>query len=108
MAERSFSGPDGTPWQAWDVVPGQHSDWPAHARQHLPEAMSEGWVCFECDEEKRRLHPIPEGWETLGDEELWALCRDAEPVKRRLTADSPVTAGSAAAESAAEAQPAAG
>ena len=95
MAERSFSGPDGTPWQAWDVVPGQHSDWPTHARQHLPQAMSEGWLCFECDDEKRRLHPIPGGWEALGDDELWALSRQAEPVKRRLAPDSPAVAAPA-------------
>ena len=100
MAERSFTGPDGTSWQAWDVVPGQHADWPAHARQHLPEAMSEGWLCFESAGEKRRLHPIPAGWEGGSDDDLRAFCRDARPVERRLPSGppaAPAVAGEAAA-----------
>ena len=88
MASRSFIGPDGTSWQAWDVVPGQHSDWPTHARAHLPESMSQGWLCFECEGEKRRLHPIPDSWDTVSDDDLWALCRGAEPVQRRLSESS--------------------
>jgi hypothetical protein len=89
MASRSFNGPDGTSWQAWDVVPGQHSDWPTHARAHLPESMTEGWLCFECEGEKRRLHPIPAAWEAGSDDDLWALCRRAEPVQRRLREQLP-------------------
>ena len=82
MAERSFTGPDGTSWQAWDVVPGQHADWPAHAR--LPEAMGNGWLCFESAGEKRRLHPIPQAWESRSDGELWTFCSEAQPVPRRV------------------------
>jgi len=100
MAERSFTGLDGTSWQAWDVVPGQHADWPAHARQHLPEAMSEGWLCFECAGEKRRLHPIPPGWASGSDDDLRAFCRDASPVVRRLP-DQPREAAAGVGEHAA-------
>lgn len=84
MAERSFTGPDGTPWQAWDVVPGQHADWPTHARRHLPEAMGNGWLCFESAGEKRRLHPIPQAWDSRTDGELWSFCSEAQPVPRRV------------------------
>ena len=86
MAERSFTGPDGTLWQAWDVVPGQHLDWPAQARRHLPEALGGGWLCFESPAEKRRLHPIPAAWEHQSDVDLLRFCADAAPVRRR-TAD---------------------
>jgi hypothetical protein len=85
MAERTFTGPDGTPWQAWDVVPGNHADWPAHARQHLPVGLGDGWLCFECAAEKRRLHPIPQAWDSRSDADLWALCGQAQPVQRRVS-----------------------
>ena len=82
MAARTFTAPDGTSWEAWNVVPGQHADWPSHARRHLPESLSDGWLCFESATEKRRLHPIPPGWEEHSEELLWRLCTTAQPVRR--------------------------
>ena len=86
MAERSFTAPDGTLWQAWNVVPGEHSNWPANARRHLPAALADGWLCFESASEKRRLHPIPQGWEERSDADLWSFCAGAQPVVRRVAA----------------------
>lgn len=83
MAERTFTAPDGTLWQTWSVVPGEHADWPAHARSHLPPAMADGWPCFESAGEKRRLHPIPRGWEERSEAELWGFCRSAAAVQPR-------------------------
>ena len=37
-----------------------------------------GLLCFECDDQRRRLAPIPDNWESLTDRELarlWALAR---------------------------------
>lgn len=82
MGVRSFTSPDGTSWQAWCVIPGQHADWPEHARRHLPEAMAAGWVCFESATEKRRLQPIPAGWDERPDADLWDFCLSAQPVRR--------------------------
>jgi hypothetical protein len=45
--------------------------------------MAGGWLCFESVAEKRRLHPIPPGWENGSDAELWQLCSGATPVRRR-------------------------
>ena len=86
MAARIFSAPDGTLWQAWTVVPGEHADWPSHARRHLPDSLAGGWVCFESASEKRRLSPIPTRWDDCDEGELWGLCSSAEPVRRRLDA----------------------
>ncbi len=37
-----------------------------------------GWLCFENVEgEKRRLVPVPNEWETAGDDQLWLWCRVA-------------------------------
>lgn len=83
MAARTFIAPDGTLWQAWDVIPEHHADWSARARRHLAGPLSGGWLCFEGGGEKRRLHPIPEGWETASDGHLCDLVHHAEPVVRR-------------------------
>lgn len=82
MATRTFTDSAGTVWQAWNVVPGENLDWPAHARSHLPSALADGWLCFESQAEKRRLHPIPGGWEESSDADLAAYCASAEPVRR--------------------------
>lgn len=82
MPSRSFTGPDGVAWQAWDVIPGEHySD---NARRHLPEDMADGWLCFESESEKRRLREIPENWAESTEDDLRRLCNSAEPVQRRV------------------------
>ncbi len=58
----------------------------------LPETMADGWLCFESSGEKRRLHPIADGWETLAEAELRALCGRAEPVARRAASSEPESA----------------
>lgn len=35
----------------------------------------DGWLTFECAGQRRRLTPIPPGWETLPDLTLGELCR---------------------------------
>jgi hypothetical protein len=89
MASRTFTAPDGTPWQAWSVIPGDHSDWPTHARNQLPGALAGGWLAFECLNEKRRLSPIPPDWEDGSEADLWAHCLAAAPVRRRTTGPDP-------------------
>lgn len=77
MPVRSFLDPDGREWNVWSVTPSRKSD------LFLPESMAEGWLCFECGDEKRRLHPVSPDWEALGEPELLALCMTADPVARR-------------------------
>jgi hypothetical protein len=45
--------------------------------------LAAGWVTFESGTERRRLTPIPDGWEDLPEAELAALCDRAVPVPRR-------------------------
>jgi hypothetical protein len=87
MSERTFIDHLGNQWQAWDVQPVDHAGWSA-ARRHLPETMADGWLCFESASEKRRVHPIPKGWESGTLEDLRNYCRSAESVQPR-----PGTAG---------------
>ncbi len=52
-------------------------------------AYANGWLCFESVTEKRRLAPIPEGWEFLDVPTLQQLCESAELVPaRRARGDS--------------------
>ncbi|HEX8451189.1 MAG TPA: hypothetical protein VF647_03775 [Longimicrobium sp.] len=48
--------------------------------------LGSGWLCFERGEEKRRLSPIPAGWEAAPDAELEELFDQARPVPRRSLA----------------------
>jgi len=82
MSSRRFEDSEGRTWQAWDVQPSQHPDWPVTARRVLPDAMADGWLCFESGALKRRLHPIPRGWESWSEDELRMRCRLAAPVGR--------------------------
>lgn len=82
MAARSFDGRDGRRWLVWRVVPGQHSTTALTAKSQLPGGLQGGWLCFETEDEKRRLAPVPDEWEALEDERLRELCGEAVSVRR--------------------------
>lgn len=88
MAVRTFGSPDGTTWNVWDVIPEKVADLGAARGSHLPAALVDGWLCFDCGWEKRRLAPLPPGWAARTEAELWFLCRAAEPVRARTPAGS--------------------
>jgi hypothetical protein len=48
----------------------------------LSEGYGAGWLTFESLDEKRRLIPIPSGWEDLGQAELRVLCDKAKRIAR--------------------------
>lgn len=105
MAHREFFDSGGTQWNVWDVHPtaavqgvgapaliGEGGAVPSGGRggQSVTRAASEyveatlaaGWLCFESTTEKRRLAPIPSGWESLPTDSLTFLCGRAVPVIR--------------------------
>lgn len=53
------------------------------ARNPVAEEYAYGWLCFECADEKRRLAPVPEGWDRADDESIEQWCCVAKPVVRR-------------------------
>lgn len=75
VALREFVDGNGRKWKAWDTRPG--------ASQLVRSDFSEGWVSFECDEEKRRFFPIPNGWHLMPTEELLTMLHEAVPVQAR-------------------------
>jgi len=58
----------------------------ASSRVRISEGLSRGWLAFESASDRRRLAPIPPGWDSLSDAELEALCARAvpAPAPRRL------------------------
>jgi hypothetical protein len=107
MAIRWFQTDDGVTWHVRNVLPGladeerrtgydRRSPDPVfrHAgperrvnpdrRKPAPFLNPElacGWLAFESENEKRRLAPIPQRWESLSDAELTRLCAQARVVQ---------------------------
>jgi hypothetical protein len=105
MAHRTFRDERGELWHVWSVIPTKverrEKQLPipvADERRHVSEyrvalgnGMSNGWLCFESRDEKRRLTPVPEGWAGKTDAELAALLPGSRVVPRRA-ASVPVSA----------------
>lgn len=92
---RGFIDAGGTEWRVWQVLPhsltGQPDATETFARVSLNGTpFANGWLCFESQVEKRRLAPIPEGWEVLDADVLEQLCRHAVQVPARAGAEIPV------------------
>lgn len=81
---RAFTDDAGVEWTVRAVYPLDRTD-VRHAR--LLGTFQQGWLSFECAVSKRRLSPIPDGWVTLDDAGLHALCRQAEEASARRTED---------------------
>ena len=99
MSYRTFLDSTGKRWEVWLVTPAaaerRKADRRAAAaaggemaggseRRHTPERRkapfrrslavaseySQGWLCFESEGEKRRLAPVPVGWQEAGPDRL--------------------------------------
>jgi hypothetical protein len=97
MAHRTFRDERGELWHVWSVVPtkverrerqlpipvADERRQVSEYRVALSHGMSNGWLCFESGLEKRRLSPVPAGWEGKSDSDLNALLEQARMVLRR-------------------------
>lgn len=95
---RHFRTTSGVNWDVWDVLPTdlerrfeRPATPPAGVERRMREAfrvnlgpeMAKGWLIFASGSERRRLAPIPAGWNQLPDGELERLCDSAAPVSDR-------------------------
>lgn len=110
MPYRTFADEQGKSWEIWDVRPerverrgverreGEVKPWTGverrvaddrrrerESRIRLAYPLSEGWLVFKSDAEKRRLAPIPPDWESLRGGELRELWRKADVIVERIT-----------------------
>lgn len=58
----------------------------AGARFAVRRELGQGWLAFACGSTRRRLVPVPDGWERLPDSDLAALCERARPAPLRRSA----------------------
>jgi hypothetical protein len=109
MPLREFVDGKRRTWQVWDTVPKSASESAIFQRSAQLKAESEarelgaasadraaaaaalrrftrgrerGWLTFMHGDDKRRLSPIPEGWEQFDDARLSGLLQRAEPVSK--------------------------
>jgi hypothetical protein len=53
---------------------------PFHRSGAVASEFSKGWLCFETEGEKRRLAPVPPGWEEAGPDRLATWLQAAKRV----------------------------
>ena len=80
---RDFKDSDGNLWRVWDTRP---------TTSAVRASYRDGWLTFELDAPvgravRKRLAPIPAGWERMPDGELRRLCAEAkeESPRKRLS-----------------------
>jgi hypothetical protein len=73
---RTLRDNEGRHWRVWHVRPQS-----GVLRVASPE-LANGWLCFESENEKRRLAEPRADWESAGDDELLALLARAKAVTR--------------------------
>jgi hypothetical protein len=82
MAIREFTDSAGIAWRVWSTTP--------RAGAVYDESHKAGWLTFESAGVRKRLAPIPRGWEEATSERLELMCRAAEVV-RRASGPSPLS-----------------
>ena len=84
MAVREFRDAQGKGWRVWCILP--ESIHPVtRAEDYLADCYQLGWLVFEATsgDEKRRLCPFPQKWESADEGELRALLGQSEAVRSR-------------------------
>ena len=81
MAVRDIRDETGTTWKVWAVM--ASSIHPKTAAEDYLGDYSEGWLCFECATQRRRLARFPKDWDKLPDKELLGLLKSAQVVQPR-------------------------
>ena len=81
MAVRDIRDEQGISWKVWAVM--ASSIHPKTAAEDYLGEYSEGWLCFECSTQRRRLAHFPQDWDKLPDKELVRLLKTAQVVQPR-------------------------
>ena len=77
---REFTDAKGVTWTVWSTVPGSRAGVPAH--------LHEGWLTFESGAARKRLSPIPSGWEEAAAPRLQLFLGAAESVTKSRRPDA--------------------
>jgi hypothetical protein len=74
MPIREFTDSAGVWWRVWATIPREDAVYDEHLRL--------GWLTFESAATRKRLAPIPDGWDETPSDRLELLCRAADVVRR--------------------------
>jgi hypothetical protein len=74
MPIREFRDSLGVAWRVWNTIP--------RADAVYDERLRSGWLTFESVSTRKRLAPIPNGWDEAPTDRLEFMCRAAEVVRR--------------------------
>jgi len=92
MAHRRIVDKQEQVWDVWAVTTPVVS-----TRRILVQAdLQSGWLAFQCGEQRRRLAPLPVGWDEMSDQALLGLMDQASPIQPRAMRPANVTPSSAA------------
>lgn len=91
MALRDFIDGAGRAWQVWSTIPKPSTGFDGTTARgsgdtrgatipSFATGREHGWLTFASDSEKRRLSPIPAGWETASDSVLADYCERADRI----------------------------
>jgi hypothetical protein len=72
MPIREFIDPSGKRWTVWATIPGQLGG--------VPKELQWGWLTFQSGAVRRRMAPIPRGWEEATAERLQLYCSSAQAI----------------------------
>ena len=89
MAVRDFVDEKGMKWRVWPVL--RSSIHPKTAAEDYLGDYGEGWLCFESQQERRRLARYPDDWDKMTEADLCKLLGRAAlvPVRNRATPPKP-------------------
>jgi hypothetical protein len=80
MAHRRIVDNEEQVWDVWEVTTPT-----AASRRILVQAeLQAGWLAFQCGEQRRRLAPLPAGWDEMTDHALLDLIEQASPIQPRV------------------------
>lgn len=95
MAHRKLKDTAGREWDVWEVNPASidrrmrdltHEDDRRFVDTgfvgRVSDRLRHGWLAFQTKSEKRRLTPIPSGWEKFSDGDLLRLLERAQSAGR--------------------------
>jgi len=94
MAVRDIVDENGTKWKVWSVE--SSAIHPKTVAEDFLGDFSEGWLCFECENQRRRLARYPQDWDKLADKDLLRLLKSAQTVQPRRGRHTPPKPGDAA------------
>ena len=89
MPMREVLDANGTTWTVCDCRPNAQSGTTAADRLLAPmprfsPGREGGWLSFVSTDERRRLSPIPDGWEQTSDRELRSYLEQADRVRKTI------------------------